>query len=39
MVGDAGKARTQLGWTPAISFEQMIRMMVDDDVAALRHGQ
>jgi GDPmannose 4,6-dehydratase len=36
LVGDASKAREKLGWEPEISFEQLIRMMVDADLAALQ---
>ena len=32
LVADATKARTKLGWTPKVSFEQLVRMMVDADV-------
>ncbi|MFZ0167969.1 MAG: GDP-mannose 4,6-dehydratase [Candidatus Dormiibacterota bacterium] len=31
--GDASKARAQLGWEPRISFETMIRDMVETDLA------
>ena len=37
LVGDASKARQLLGWEPKVSFEQLIRMMVDADQALLRH--
>jgi GDPmannose 4,6-dehydratase len=33
LLGDASKARSELGWSPTISFEQMIESMVDADVA------
>ena len=33
--GDATKARTQLGWTPATTFEQLVTMMVDADINLL----
>ena len=36
LIGDATKGRTQLGWEPAVSFEQLIAMMVDADLARLR---
>ena len=29
---DASKARRQLGWTPRISFAQLVTMMVDADL-------
>jgi GDPmannose 4,6-dehydratase len=31
--GDYSKARTELGWEPRTSFEELVRMMVDADVA------
>ena len=33
LVGDASKARRVLGWEPQVGFEDMIRMMVDADMA------
>ena len=35
LLGDAAKAKTKLGWQPTISFEDMIREMVDADLAYL----
>ena len=35
LVGDAGKAARQLGWEPTVTFTQLVRMMVDADIAAL----
>jgi GDPmannose 4,6-dehydratase len=35
LVGDATKARTKLGWEPSVTFEELIKMMVDHDVALL----
>jgi GDPmannose 4,6-dehydratase len=32
LIGDASKARERLGWTPTVSFEQLIAMMVDNDL-------
>jgi GDPmannose 4,6-dehydratase len=37
LIGDASKARRVLGWQPEVSFEVLIRMMVDADLALLRH--
>ena len=34
--GDAAKARRELGWEPNISFEELVAMMVDADLALLR---
>jgi GDPmannose 4,6-dehydratase len=35
-VGDASKAREELGWEPEVSFEQLVERMVQADLAALR---
>jgi GDPmannose 4,6-dehydratase len=32
LVGDAEKARKNLGWEPSVTFEGMIKMMVDADI-------
>jgi GDPmannose 4,6-dehydratase len=37
LIGDASKAARVLGWKPSVSFEQLVGMMVDADVA--RHGE
>ena len=31
--GDYSKAKAQLGWSPQVSFEELIRLMVDADIA------
>ncbi len=36
LLGDATKARTKLGWEPSVTFEQMIQIMVEADLAALK---
>ena len=33
LVGDASKARATLGWEPVVSFEELVAMMVDSDLA------
>ncbi|HEY5319141.1 MAG TPA: GDP-mannose 4,6-dehydratase [Solirubrobacteraceae bacterium] len=35
LIGDASKARDKLGWEPQVSFEELIRMMVDADLKLL----
>ena len=35
LLGDATRARTELGWEPECSFRQLVEMMVDADLAAL----
>jgi GDPmannose 4,6-dehydratase len=35
LLGDASKARAELGWTPQIDFRQLVEMMVDADVERL----
>lgn len=37
VVGNPGKARHQLGWKPKTEFHQLVQMMVDADVAALKN--
>jgi GDPmannose 4,6-dehydratase len=33
LIGDASKARRDLGWSPTVSFDELIELMVDADVA------
>jgi GDPmannose 4,6-dehydratase len=35
LLGDASKAREQLGWRPRIGFEELVTLMVDADLSAL----
>jgi GDPmannose 4,6-dehydratase len=35
MVADASRARERLGWTPTVTFEQLVRRMVDADLREL----
>ena len=35
LIGDASKAGRVLGWEPQVSFDQLVRMMVDADLRAL----
>jgi GDPmannose 4,6-dehydratase len=32
LIGDATKAKTQLGWTPSVDFKGLVTMMVDADL-------
>ncbi len=36
LLGDAGKARDKLGWVPRTTFAELVREMVDADLAAAR---
>ncbi|HEX5725477.1 MAG TPA: GDP-mannose 4,6-dehydratase [Longimicrobiaceae bacterium] len=36
LVGDASRARAELGWAPEVSFAELVRMMVDADLDRLR---
>ena len=38
LVGDASKAREVLGWKPRVDFAELVAMMVDADIAALKAG-
>jgi GDPmannose 4,6-dehydratase len=33
LIGDATKARAKLGWQPRVSFEQLVKMMYENDLA------
>ena len=36
LIGDATKARTELGWEPKTTFRELVRLMVDADVEVVR---
>jgi GDPmannose 4,6-dehydratase len=36
LIGDASKARTTLGWAPSVTFDGLVRMMVDADLERLK---
>jgi GDPmannose 4,6-dehydratase len=36
LIGDPAKAHAKLGWEPAVSFESLIQMMVEADLARLK---
>jgi GDPmannose 4,6-dehydratase len=36
LLGDSSKARQELGWEPKVSFEGLVKMMVDEDLARLK---
>jgi GDPmannose 4,6-dehydratase len=36
LVSDPSKARTQLGWKPTVSFEELVVMMVEADLKRLQ---
>src|SRR6478672_6073758 len=36
LIGDSAKARAQLGWTPTIDFDGLVRLLVDADLERLR---
>jgi GDPmannose 4,6-dehydratase len=37
LIGDASKAKQKLGWQPKVNFQQLVRMMVDADLADLKN--
>lgn len=39
LVGAPAKARTVLGWRPTLSFEELVRLLVDADLEALGEGR
>ncbi len=38
LVGDATKAKKELGWEPEVSFEELVKMMVDADLTLVQDG-
>jgi len=39
LCGDATKARKKLGWEPEVSFEELVKIMVEADLDAVRVGE
>jgi GDPmannose 4,6-dehydratase len=39
LIGDATKAKGLLGWSPKVSFDDLVREMVESDLRALRGGR
>lgn len=35
LIGDSTKARQKLGWEPSVTFEELVKLMVDSDIKAL----
>ena len=35
LIGDCSKAKTELGWAPSVTFDGLVKMMVDADIARL----
>jgi GDPmannose 4,6-dehydratase len=38
LVGDASKAESRLGWKAKVAPDELVRIMVDADIAALEHN-
>ena len=39
LLGDASKARKKLGWTPKISFEELVAEMVQEDLRSAERDE
>ena len=39
LIGDASKARRELGWNPKVTFKQLVRLMVDADVSMVNRNE
>ena len=37
LIGDATKAKKQLGWQPKVTFAELVRIMTEADIAMLEH--
>jgi GDPmannose 4,6-dehydratase len=38
LIADASKAKEELDWEPTVDFEQLVKVMVDADLALLGEG-
>ena len=38
LVGDPSKAGQNLGWEPEVTFPELVRMMVDNDIELVKRG-
>jgi GDPmannose 4,6-dehydratase len=39
LVGDASRARDDLGWSPSLDFEGLVHLLVDSDLERLESGR
>ncbi len=39
LIGDSTKAREKLGWEPSVTFEELVHLMVDADIEALKKAK
>jgi GDPmannose 4,6-dehydratase len=39
LIGDASKAKRAFGWEPTVTFKQLVRLMVDSDIALLEYNR
>jgi GDPmannose 4,6-dehydratase len=39
LIGDATKAKEQLGWEPKVGFNELVRLMVDADVSTVTRDE
>ena len=39
LLGDASKAKEKLNWVPKISFEQLVKEMVEEDLKSAKNDQ
>ena len=37
LLGDASKAKRILGWEPKVTFKELVRLMVDNDLNIAKH--
>jgi GDPmannose 4,6-dehydratase len=39
LIGDASKANSKLGWSPKVTFKELVRIMVEADLATINRQE
>jgi len=39
LIGDASKAKREFGWTPKVTFKELVRLMVDADLSTVNNSE
>jgi GDPmannose 4,6-dehydratase len=39
LIGDASKAKNELGWSPKVTFKELVRLMVEADMSTINRSE